>query len=151
MLTLRHYAGGVQRSENVSLAAASLEHGNRDFFDVFLTRLVKARFHAAASQSATLQMTILVNACTSARCELRANSCTLIVAAARIASCTPELIVVLLAGRGSARAPLCRTLRYHAGRGWLDTRRGRGVGRLTDWTDMLIACFLRWACSDGLA
>jgi hypothetical protein len=118
---------------------------NHDFFDQFFTRVVKTRFKVASDESAVRHMNIIVGSCTTARCQLMANSHVLVLMASQMASTAPEIQVSYSAPEGAVRAALRRTLRYQPPSGWIDPDNTQAVGDLTTWLDLTIASFLEWS------
>lgn len=120
---------------------------NREFFDQFFTRVVKARFKVASDESAIRHMNILVGSCTAARCQLVANSHTLVLMASLMASTNPEIQVSYSAPEGDSRPAVRRTLRYQPPSGWIDPDNAQAVGDLTTWLNLTISSFLEWSAA----
>lgn len=133
-----------------ALATRSVLEQNRDFFDQFFTRVVKTRFKVASDESAVRRMNILVGSCTTARCQLTANSHLLVLLASHMASTAPEIQVSYTGPEHSPRPMVQRILRYQPPNGWVDPDSNLAVGDLTTWLDLTISSFLEWAAADGV-
>lgn len=138
--------GESGQARRVAIPRGVLEQ-NRDFFDQFFTRVVKARFKVASDESAVRHMSIIVGSCTAARCQLMANGHIMVLLAAQMASTAPEIQVSYLAPEGALRPALRRTLRYQPPRGWIDPDSAQAVGDLTTWLDLTITAFLEWSAA----
>jgi hypothetical protein len=136
----------VQRSRRALTTRSVLEQ-NRDFFDQFFTRVVRTRFKVASDESSVRHMNIIVGSCTSARCQLMANSHLLVLLASQMSSTAPEIQVTYVAPDGTAREPVQHTLRYQPPRGWVSPDSSQAVGDLTTWLDVTIAAFLEWSAA----
>lgn len=133
-----------------ALTTRSVLEQNRDFFEQFFTRVVKTRFKVASDESAVRHMNIIVGSCTTARCQLMANSHVLVLLASQMSSTAPEIQVTYSGPEGSPRRVVQRTLRYQPPSGWIDPDSAIAVGDLTTWLDLTIASFLEWAAADGV-
>src|SRR5581483_11887104 len=109
---------------------------NRDFFDQFYTRVVKARFKIASDESAIRHMNIIMGSCTAARCQLMANGHMLVFMASQMSSTSPEIQIAYTAPEGADRPAVHRTLRYQPPSGWIDPENAQAVGDLTTWLDL---------------
>ncbi len=122
---------------------------SREFFDQLFTQVIKGRFKGAADESVRRQMNIVAGSCTSCRCQLTADGCTMVIVAGRMLSSAPEIWLTLTGPAPMAREPLCTVLRFSTPHGWITSQIDEPVGDLTVWLEGAIAFFLDWA-SDSL-